>query len=155
MVLPSGTDEFSLRGGGEDQPELRRARSTSYRGHTVIVGRSSGSGLLQIRYDVVPAGAWTAPPPPGGGESRTDTVQRDSQMARPSSSVRVMPQTWMVRPTRIGIGRGGQVPVAQRAQVAGVDFDADDALAGPAARAAPKLAADSASRADTPPWRMP
>ena len=38
-VLPSLTSEFSLRGGGEDEPEGRARRSTSYRGHTDILRR--------------------------------------------------------------------------------------------------------------------
>ena len=40
-----------------------------------------------------------------------------------------MPQTWMVRPTRTGVAVAVRCPVAQRAQVAGVELDPDDALA--------------------------
>ena len=57
-------------------------------------------------------------------------MQRASQMARPSSSVREMRQTWTVRPTRTGVAVGGQVAVAHRAQVAGVELDPDHAAAG-------------------------
>ena len=119
-----GTDEFSLRGGGEDQPELRSGRSTSYRGHTDIVGRRRACRLFEL---CLPAG--TEPRPPRGGASMTDSVQRASQMALPSSSVREMPQTCTVRPTRIGVAVAVRCPSRQGAQVAGVELDADDALA--------------------------
>ena len=39
--------------------------------------------------------------------------------------------------------------------MAGAEFDADDLTVGPAVKAAPKLAADSASSAETPPCRIP
>ena len=41
-VLPTVGREFSLRGGGEDEPEGGSRRSTSYRGHTDIVRRRPG-----------------------------------------------------------------------------------------------------------------
>ncbi len=59
----------------------------------------------------------------------TETVQRASQMARPSSSVRAMAHTCKVRPTRIGVAVAIRCPSRQGAEVAGVQFDADDALA--------------------------
>ena len=58
------------------------------------------------------------------------------------------------RPTR---GRdGGEHAVAHRADVVGVELDADDGVAlAPRRAAPPMLAADSASSAETPPCRMP
>ena len=90
---------------GEDQPELRSGGSTSYRGHTDIVGRS---GLSD--YSVVPGGARTGPSPPPGAASMTETVQRAAQMALPSSSVRVMPHTCKVLPTRTGVAVAVRCP---------------------------------------------
>ena len=49
-----------------------------------------------------------------------------------------MRQTWMVRPTRTRRRLGGQVAVAHRAQVAGVQLDPDHAAARPGGQRGPE-----------------
>ena len=121
------THEFSLRGGGEDQPELRSLRLHFLPGSHRHSRPMRGFRTIRLCL----AGPARDPSPPTGAASMTETVQRAAQMALPSSSVRVMPHTCKVLPDPHRCGRGRQVSLAQGAQVAGVEFDADDALARP------------------------
>ena len=82
-------------------------------------------------------------------------MQRASQMARPSSSVSEMRQTWMVRPTRTGVASAVRWPSRTERRWLALSSIPTTLRPGSAASAAPKLAADSASRAETPPWRIP
>ena len=72
------------------------------------------------------------------GASSTAKVQRASQMARPSSSVRAMPPDLdgPAHPDRGGLG--GEVAVAHGAQVAGVELDPDHAAVGPGGQRGPE-----------------
>ena len=95
--------KFSQRGGGEDEPEGWAGNSTSYRGHTDILRR-----CRRPFYSETASGPTDPVAPPG--RSRTDTVQRASQMARPSSSVRAIRQTCTVLPTLIGVASAVRCP---------------------------------------------
>ena len=90
-----------------------------------------------------------------GGARRTATVQRARQISRPGSSVeRDLPDLDGATP-RTGVAVAVRVPSWSARRWLQLSSMPTTDPSGPTERAAPMLAADSASRADTPPCKMP
>ena len=159
--------EFTALGGGEPSPEGPELADGSYHGHRpILCPRAPGAGdrppgtlrwwAPRGRGPGLGPGAPGPPGPPAPPGSSTDRVQRARLMARPSPSVRRISQTWTVRPARTGVAVATRVPSREGScRWLMLSSIPTTRRSGPAARDAPKLAADSARRADTPPWRIP
>ena len=82
-------------------------------------------------------GGSTAPIAPPGSP-RTDSVQRASQIARPSSSVRAIRHTCTVRPTLMGVASAVRWPSRTERRWLALSSIPTTLRPGPAARAAPR-----------------
>src|ERR1019366_4788431 len=89
------------------------------------------------------------------GALMTASVHRDTQIVLPSSSVRSMFQTWIRRPACTGVATAVRTPSRIERTWLALSSMPTTVWPGGEANDPPMLAADSASSAETPPWRTP
>ena len=124
--------KFSLRGGREDEPEGWAGKLHFLPGshrHITPVPR---------RFLFLHHRSADRPDVPAGPVEDGHRAARASQMARPSSSLSSMRQTWTVRPTRTGVASAVRWPSRTERRWLALSLDPDHAAVGPGGQRGPE-----------------